>query len=89
MNTFSRPRSDKSRSESSIIGSTKGSLESLKVRVLRNDEIGFGGSGSTVNMFISGGLEEAPIVGSGSCYIGSLSFFMEEESFWGLTCDFG
>ena len=38
-------------------------------------------------MFISGGLEEAPIVRSGSWYIGSLSFFMEGESFWGLTCD--
>ena len=59
------------------------------MRVLRNDEIGFGGSGSTVNMFISGGFEEAPIVGSGSCYTGSLSFFMEVESFWGLTCDSG
>ena len=87
MNTSSRPRSDKSRSKSSITGSTKGSLESLRVRVLRNDEIGFGGSGFTVNMFISGGLEEALIVGSGSWYTGSLSFFMEGESFWGLACD--
>ena len=57
MNTSSRPRSDKSRSESSITGSTKGSLKSLRVKVLRNDVIGFGGSGSTVNMFMSGGLE--------------------------------
>ena len=76
MNTSSKPRSDKSRSESSITGSTKGSLESLRVRVLRNDEIGFGGSGSTVNMFVFGGLEEAPIVGSGNWYSCSLSFFM-------------
>ena len=60
MNTSSRPRSDKSRSVSSVIGSTKGSLESSRVRVLRNDEIRFGGSGSTANMFISGGLKEAP-----------------------------
>ena len=89
MNTSFRPRSDKSRSESSITGSTIGSLESLRVRVLRNDEIGFGGSGSTVNMFVSGGLEEAPTVGSGSWYTGSLSFFVKGESFWGLTCDFG
>ena len=89
MNTSSKPRSDKSGSESSITGSTKGSLESLRVRVLRNDEIGFGGSGSTVNMFISGGLKEAPIVGSGSWYIGSLSFFMKGESFWSLACDSG
>ena len=51
INTSSRPRSDKSRSVSSIIESTRGSLESLRVRVLRNDEIGFGGSGSTANMF--------------------------------------
>ena len=47
------------------------------------------GSGSTVNMFISGGLEEAPTVGSRSWYTGSLSFFVKGESFWGLTCDYG
>ena len=39
------------------------------------------GSGSTVNMFISGGLEEAPTVGSRSWYTGSLSFFVKGESF--------
>ena len=89
MNTSFRPRLDKSRLESSITGSTKGSLGSLKVRVLRNDEIGFGRSGSTVSMFISGGHEEAPIVGFGSWYTGSLSFFMEGESFWDLTFDSG
>ena len=33
--------------------STKGSLGSLRVRFLRNEEIGFGGSGSTFNMFMS------------------------------------
>ena len=38
---------------------------------------------------MSGGLEEAPIVGSGSWYAGSLSYFMKGESFWDLTCDFG
>ena len=43
INTSSRPRSDKSRSESLIIGSTEGSLVSSRVRVLRNDEIGVWG----------------------------------------------
>ena len=43
INTSSRQRSDKSRSVSSITGSTKGSLGSSRVRVLRNDEIAFGG----------------------------------------------
>ena len=42
---------------SSITGSTKGSPESSGVRVLRNDEIGFGGSGSTTNIFIFGVLK--------------------------------
>ena len=65
MNISSKPRPDKSKSESSIIGSTKGSLGSSRVRVLRNDEIGFGRSGSIADIFMSGGLEEAPIVGSG------------------------
>ena len=40
-------------------------------------------------MFMSGGLEEAPIVGSGSWYAGSLSSFMKGESFWGLVYGFG
>ena len=31
--------------------------------------------GSTTNMFMSGGLEEAPIVGSGGWYNDSLSIF--------------
>ena len=86
INTSSKPRSDKSRLEALITGSIKGSLESLRVRVLRNDKIGFGGSGSTVNMFISGGLEEAPMVGSRNWYACSLSFFIGRESFWGLAC---
>ena len=43
INTSSRPRSDKSRSESLITGSTEGSLVSSRVRVLRNDEIGVWG----------------------------------------------
>ena len=33
-------------------------------------------------MFMSGGLEEAPTVGSGSWYTGSLSFFVKGESFF-------
>ena len=70
---------------SSIIGSTKGSLESSRVRVLRNDEIGFGGSGSTANMFIFGGFDEVPTVGFGGWYNGSLSFFIGEGSFCGLA----
>ena len=36
------------------------------------------------NIFMSGGLEEAPIVGSGSWYNGSLSFFIGEGLFCGL-----
>ena len=76
INTHSRSRSDKSRFVSLIIGSTKGSFESSKVGVLRNDVIGFGGSGSIANMFIYGGLEEAPTIGSRGWYNGSLSFFL-------------
>ena len=85
INTSSRPRSDKSRSESLIIGSTEGSLVSSRVRVLRNDEIRFGGSRSKANIFISGDFKEAPIVGSRGWYTGSLSFFTGEDSFCGLT----
>ena len=81
INISSKPRSDKSRFVSSITGSTKGSLESSRVKVLRNDEIEFGGPGSTANMFISGGLEEAPLVGSGGWYNGSLSFFFHKRRF--------
>ena len=64
MNTSSRPRSDRSKSMASIIGSTKGSLGFSRARFFRNDEIGFGRSGTTTNMFMSGGFEEAPMVGS-------------------------
>ena len=85
MNTSSRPRLDKSRSMTSITESTKGSLGSSRVSFFRNDEIGFRGSGSTTNMFISGGFEEAPIVGSGSWYNDSLSFLLVEGSFCGLA----
>ena len=70
---------------SSITGSTKGSLESSRVRVLRNDEIGFGGLGSIANMFISGGLEEAPTVQSRGWYNGSLFFSLGEGSFCDLS----
>ena len=70
---------------SSITGSTKGSLGFLRVRVLRNEEIGFGGSRPTANMFISGDLEEALTDGSGGWYNGSLSFFLGEGSSCGLT----
>ena len=48
-------------------------------------KLGFGGSGSKANIFISRGLEEAPIVGSRGWYTGSLSFFTGEDSFCGLT----
>ena len=89
MNISSKPRSDKSKSESSIIGSTKGSLGSSRVRVLRNEEIGFGGSGFMANIFMSGGLEEASMVGSGGWYNGSLSLFIGEDSFCALLWDSG
>ena len=36
--------------------------------------------GFMANIFMSGGLEEAPIVGSGSWYNSSLSFFIGEGS---------
>ena len=52
-------------------------------------KLGLGGSGSTANIFISGGLEEAPTVGSRGWYTGSLSFFIGKDSFCGLTCGFG
>ena len=38
INTSSKPRSDRSKSVSSTIGSTKGSFGSSRVRVLRNDD---------------------------------------------------
>jgi len=88
INTSSRPRSDKSRSVSSITGSTKGSLRSSRVRVLRNDEIGFGGSGSTTNIFMSEGHEDAPKVGFRGWYNDYLSFFLEEGSSYGLDWGF-
>ena len=47
-----------------MIGSTGGLFESSRVMAFRKDEIGFGGSRSMVNMFISGGLEDAPTIGS-------------------------
>ena len=85
MNTFSRPRLDKSKLVTSTTGSTKGSLGFSRVRFFRNDEIGFGGSGSTANMFMSGGFEEAPMVGSEGWYNGYLSFFLKEGLFCGLV----
>ena len=47
-----------------MIGSPCGVFESSKVMAFRKDEIGFGGSRSMVNMFIFGGLEDAPMIGS-------------------------
>ena len=47
-----------------MIGSTGGLFESSRVMAFRKDEIGFKGSGSMVNMFIFGGLEDAPTIGS-------------------------
>ena len=47
--------------------------------------IGFGGSGSIANIFMFGGLEEFPIVGSGGWYNGFLSFFIKEGSFCDLA----
>ena len=64
MNTSSNPRSDKSKLVSVITESTEMDLESSRLRVFRNDEIGFRGSRSMANMFISGGFEDAPKVGS-------------------------
>jgi len=46
-----------------MIGRKGGVFESFKVMAFRNDEIGFGGLGSMVNMFIFGGLEDAPMIG--------------------------
>jgi len=48
-------------------------------------KLDLGGSVSTANIFISRGLEEAPTVGSGGWYNGSLSFFIGEDSFCGLV----
>ena len=45
-----------------MIGSTGGVFESSKVITFRKDEIGFRGSGSMVNMFISRGFEDAPTI---------------------------
>ena len=56
-----------------MIGSTCGVFESPKVMAFRKDEIGFGGSGSMVNMFISGGSKDAPMIGSGDWDSGYLS----------------
>ena len=64
MNTSSNPRSDKFKLVSAITESTEMDLESSRLRVFRNDEIGFRGSRSMANMFISGGFEDAPMVGS-------------------------
>ena len=85
INTSSRPRPDKFRSVSLITMSIKGFLGSSRVRVFRNDEIGFEGLGSIANIFISGGLEEAPMVGSGGWYNDFFYFFIGEGSFCGLA----
>ena len=63
-----------------MIGSTGGVFESSKVITFRKDEIEFRGSGSMVNMFISGGFEDAPMIGSEGWDSGYLS----RE---GLFCD--
>ena len=63
-----------------MIGSTTGVFESSKVMTFRNDEIGFEGSGSMVNMFIFGGFEDAPMIGSEGWYSG---YLLGE----GLFCD--
>ena len=52
-------------------------------------KLGLGGSGSIANMFMSGGFKEAPIVGSGGWYNGSLSFLIGEGSRCGLAWGFG
>ena len=38
-------------------------------------------------MFISGGFEEAPMIGSGGWYNGSLSFLLGKSLFYGLAWD--
>ena len=38
-------------------------------------------------MFISEGFEEAPMIGSGGWYNGSLSFLLGESLFYGLAWD--
>ena len=75
MITSSRTRSNRSKLVALIAGTIKGSLGFSRVRFFRNDEIGFRGLGSKANMFISGGLKEALMVGFGGWYNGSLSFF--------------
>ena len=85
INTPSRPRSDRSKLVALITGSTIGSLRFSRVRLFRNDEIGFGGSGSIANIFMSRGFEEAPMVGFGGWYNGSLSFFLGGGSFYDLV----
>ena len=89
INTYSWPRLDRSKLVASITSSIKGSLGSSRVRFFRNDEIGFGGSGSTANILKSGGFEEAPMVGSGGWYNGSLSFFLGGGSFYDLVWNSG
>ena len=94
MITSSRPSSNKSKSMALITGSIKGSLGFSRLRFFRNDEIGFGGLGSTANMFLFGVLKEAPMVGSRGRYNGSLSFFfffffLGEGSFCGLAWEVG
>ena len=63
-NIPSRPRLERSKLVSAMIGSVSGLFESSKVMAFRKDEIGFGGSGSMVNMFIYGGFKDAPTIGS-------------------------
>ena len=63
---LSRPRSERSKLVSAITRSTEEDLESSKIRFLRNNEIGFGGSRSMANMIRPRGFEDAPTVGSGS-----------------------
>ncbi|KAL0005411.1 hypothetical protein SO802_012972 [Lithocarpus litseifolius] len=58
------PRSERSKSVSAMIGSIGGLFESSRVMAFRKDEIGFGGSGSMVSMFIFRGLEDAPTIES-------------------------
>ena len=85
ISTPSRPSSNKSKSVASITRSTKGSLGFLRVRFFRNDEIGFEGSGSTTNIFMSKGIEEAPMVGCEGWYNRSLSLFLGGGSFCDLV----
>ena len=63
-----------------MIGSIGGLFESSRVMSFRKDEIEFGGLGSMVNVFISGGLEDAPTIGS-ECWDNG---YLSRE---GLFCD--